>query len=270
MKIFIADPHGFCSGVRRAVQIAQNANSQTTYLLGDIVHNDHVIRSLKIKTVYDINNIPHGSSIIIRAHGATPQIYQEAKKRNLTVIDATCPLVLQVHQFVKKNQDKDIIYLVSSKNHDEVVGVVAQRENITPYTLDEYKKIKVKNNSILITQTTLSVNETQKVIDYLKEKFPQLTIFPHICPATTERQQAVLKLSQKVDCMIIIGSPASSNSLRLHETALSTGKPSIIIDSLKELKKHNIKKYKIIGLSSGASTPEEVLNEVYEYLSQIN
>ena len=270
MKIFIANPHGFCSGVRRAVQIAQNANSKDTYLLGDIVHNDHVIRSLKIKTVYDINDIPSGSSIIIRAHGASPQVYQEAQKRKLKIIDATCPLVLQVHQFVKKNQDKDIIYLVSDKNHDEALGVIAQGKHISAYTLDEYKKIKAKSNSVLITQTTLSVNETKKVIDYLKEKFSDLSIFPHICPATTDRQLAVCNLAQKVDFFIIIGSPKSSNSLRLYETAISTGKPAIIVDSLEELKKHDIKKYKIIGLSSGASTPEEVLNTVYEYLQKIN
>jgi 4-hydroxy-3-methylbut-2-enyl diphosphate reductase len=270
MKIFIANPHGFCFGVKRAIKITQKCDPCHTYIFGDIVHNDHVVRSLKIKTVYDLNKIPSNSSFIIRAHGAAPYVYQEAKKRNLKIIDATCPLVLQIHQFVKKNSDKDIIYLVSSKNHDEVIGVVAQGNNITPYTLGEYKKIKVKTNSLLITQTTLSVNETQKAIDYLKQKFPQLTIFPHICPATTERQLAVCNLSKKVDCMVIIGSPKSSNSLRLYETALSTGKSAIIVDSLKELKLHNLKKYNIIGLSSGASTPEEILNEVYDYLSQIN
>ena len=264
-KVIIATPHGFCGGVKRAITIAQNA-TPNTYLLGDIVHNDHVIKSLKLKTVKSIKEVPSGSSIIIRAHGASPKIYQEAKKRNINIIDATCPLVLQVHEFVRKNKDKNIIYLVSDKKHDEAVGVVAQGNNITAYTLSEYKKIKVIDNSVLITQTTLSVQETEKILDYLKEKYPHLEIFPHICPATTDRQKAVLNLSRQCDCFLIIGSPNSSNSLRLYETALSTKKPAYIIDDISEIKKEWFNNCRTIGISSGASTPENILDEVYNYL----
>ena len=268
-KVIIATPHGFCGGVKRAIDIAQAANPSNTYLLGDIVHNDHVIKSLKIKTVKNLNEIPSGSSVIIRAHGASPQVYQEAKNRNLNIIDATCPLVLQVHEFVRKNKDKNIIYLVSDKKHDEAIGVIAQGTNVKAYSLKEYKKIIATNNSILITQTTLSVSETEKIIKYLKNKFPKLEIFPHICPATTDRQKAVLELAKNCDVILIIGSPHSSNSLRLYETANSTGKPSFIIDNISEIKKEWFKNCQIIGISSGASTPENILNEVYDFITTL-
>lgn len=265
-KVIIANPHGFCGGVKRAITIAKNA-PPNTYLLGDIVHNDHVIKSLKLKTVHSIKEIPCGSTLIIRAHGASPKTYQTAIQKKLKIIDATCPLVLQVHEFVRKNKDKNIIYLVSDKKHDEAIGVLAQGKNIHAYTLSEYQKIKVKPNSILITQTTLSFQETNKILDYLKKKYPDLKIFPHICPATTDRQNAVLKLAHKCDCILIIGSPNSSNSLRLYETASSTGKPSFIIDNISEIKKEWFKNCQTIGISSGASTPENILEEVYNYLT---
>lgn len=267
-KVIIANPHGFCGGVKRAITIAKNA-PPNTYLLGDIVHNDHVIKSLKLKTVHSIKEIPCGSTLIIRAHGASPKIYQTAIQKKLKIIDATCPLVLQVHEFVRKNKHKNIIYLVSDKKHDEAIGVLAQGKNVQAYTLAEYQKIKVKPNSILITQTTLSVEETQKILDFLKKKYPGLEIFPHICPATTDRQQAVIDLSQKCDCIVIIGSPNSSNSLRLHETAISTGKPSFIIDNISEIKKEWFKNCQTIGISSGASTPENILEKVYNYLTAL-
>lgn len=269
-NVIIADPHGFCGGVKRAIEIAQRADPSTTYLLGDIVHNDHVIKSLKLKTVYNIKDIPKNSSVIIRAHGASPKIYSEAKKRNLNIIDATCPLVLQVHKFVRKNKDKNIIYLVSDKFHDEAVSVVAQGTNILAYTLDEYRKIKADKNSILITQTTLSVQRTGKIIKYLKNKFPLLTIFPHICPSTTNRQSAVLELAKKCDCVLIIGSPKSSNSLRLYETTLSTKKPAYIIDNVSEIKNEWFNNCRTIGISSGASTPEHILKEVHDYLKTLD
>jgi len=269
-KVIIATPHGFCGGVKRAIDIAQAANPSNTYLLGDIVHNDHVIKSLKIKTVKNLNEIPSGSSVIIRAHGASPQVYQEAKNRNLNIIDATCPLVLQVHEFVRKNKNKTIIYLVSDKNHDEAIGVVAQGSNVIAYTLNEFEDIKVSDNSVLITQTTLSVQETKKAIDYLKNKFPKLEIFPHICPATTDRQKAVLELAKNCDVILIIGSPNSSNSLRLYETAISTGKPAHIIDSIAQVNSQWFNNFKNIGISSGASTPENILKEVYDYLKTLD
>lgn len=269
-NVIIAAPHGFCGGVKRAIEIAQAANPINTYLLGDIVHNDHVIKSLKLKTVYQLNDIPANSSVIIRAHGASPKIYKEAKKRNLKIIDATCPLVLQVHDLVRKNKDKNILYLVSDKSHDEAIGVVAQGTNITTYTLDEYKNIQVTKNSILITQTTLSIGETEKIIKYLKNKFPFLKIFPNICPSTTARQLAVKKLTKTCDCILIVGSPKSSNSLRLYETAVSTKKPAYIVDNISEIKNEWFNNCHTIGISSGASTPEDILREVYEYLKALD
>lgn len=269
-NVIIANPHGFCGGVKRAIDIAQAANPSNTYLLGDIVHNDHVIKSINLKTVYKLSDIPQNSSVIIRAHGASPKIYEEAKKRNLIIIDATCPLVLQVHDLVKKNRDKDIYYLVSDKSHDEAIGVIAQGTNISAFTLKEFKKIKPSKNSILITQTTLSVSETEKILKYLKKKFPFLTIFPNICPSTTNRQLAVKKLAKTCDCILIVGSPKSSNSLRLYETAIATNKPAYIIDDISEIKNEWFNNCHTIGISSGASTPEDILMEIYDYIKTLD
>jgi len=281
--IILAEPHGYCGnanfGVRGAIKIAQKTAQQypgKTYLLGEIVHNQHVVdwleKKYRIKTVHNLNQIPKKATVIIRAHGAPPWIYAQAKKRGLNIIDATCPLVAQVHQEVKKlaTQGKKILYLASKKNHDEAVGMAGEagdphcRQAVTLVTLTELEKIKISDpeNTVILTQTTLSILETKKAFDKLKAKYPQLTIKPHVCPATTQRQQAIINLAQKTDLVIIVGSHTSSNSNRLKEVAEQTKTKSYLVDNARELKPAWFKGIKKVAISSGASTPEWLLTEV--------
>ncbi len=274
LRVIVAQPHGFCAGVSRAIKIvkdtAQKYPGKTIYLLGEIVHNRHVVNDLKknyrVKIVNSTNDLPKGSILIIRAHGAAPAVH---RLKNLVIVDATCPLVKKVHDEVRRLKNKNIIYLVSSRDHDEAVGVLAEGSNITAYTLVEFNKIKADKNSVLITQTTLSVQETEEFIKKLKKKYPMLKVLPHICPATTDRQRAVKQLAEVCDLILIVGSHESSNSQRLYETAKSSGKPAYIVDHVGEIKRSWLKNCHTVGLSSGASTPEDILQSVYNYLTNL-
>lgn len=281
MKIFIANPHGFCGneqgfGVARAIYLAIAASKKhpgKTYLLGEIVHNKKVVWDLEKKygiiTVDKITQIPAGSTVVIRSHGSGPNIYFQLKKRQLNIIDATCPIVAKVHEEVKKlaKLNKKIIYLCSAKTHDEAIGVWLEAPKIIKLvTFEELANIKISNakNTIVLTQTTLSNLETKKALEMLQQKYPDLTIKPHICLATTERQKAVTDLAKKVDLMMIVGSKTSSNSQRLQEAAQSMKTKAYLINDIKEINKNWFKDVKKVGISSGASTPEWLLNEVVE------
>jgi len=280
-NIIIAQPHGFCFGVNRAVDLAQKTAqkySQSIYFLGEIVHNQHVIdwleSDLKIKTVKKIKDIPSQSVVIIQAHGVAPQIYQQAKDRQLTIIDATCPLVLKSHQTVKSlaKEGKDIIFICNKIDHDETIGVLGEApQSITPIPLKNISNFQIKNpiNTVIITQTTLSTLETQQALDHLKEKYPQITIHPHICQATTERQSAVIDLAKKYKFVIIVGSPTSANSNSLRQVAEDSGATAYIIDNPSQLKEEWFKDQKNIVISSGASTPESILNQVIDKIKKI-
>jgi len=280
IKIIVAEPHGFCGnenfGVTRAIMIAQQTAKQypgKTYLLGEIVHNQHVVDSLEqnygVKTVHRLEEIPTGATVVIRAHGAPPETYKEAEKRGLYIIDATCPLVAQVHKEVKKlaQEGKQIVYIASDYQHDEALGVVAEapdKVNLTTLADLDKQAITDPKNTIVLTQTTLSTLETKDALEKLTQKYPTLTIKPHICPATTQRQEAVIKLAKEVGLVVIVGSPTSSNSKRLREVAEEVGAKAYIVDTAKELNPAWFKAATKVAVSSGASTPEEILNEVIE------
>ncbi len=283
MKIFIANPHGFCGndqgfGVARAIYLASKASKKNpgkTYLLGDIVHNKKVVWDLEKKygiiTVDKIMQIPAGSTVVIRSHGASPNIYFQLKKRQLNIVDATCPIVAEVHKEVKRlsSLNKKIIYICSEKTHDEAIGVKSQvPKAVKLITLKELLSLKINNpkDTVILTQTTLAIWETKNILSKLKQKYPDLTIKPHICMATTKRQKAVMDLAKKVDLMIIVGSQTSSNSKRLQEAALSAGAKAYLINDLQEINKNWFKGAKKIGISSGASTPEWLLNEIVEVI----
>ncbi|PIS09224.1 4-hydroxy-3-methylbut-2-enyl diphosphate reductase [Candidatus Beckwithbacteria bacterium CG10_big_fil_rev_8_21_14_0_10_34_10] len=278
IKVVIAEPHGYCGndnfGVQRAVRLAQKtARKQPgkTYLLGEIVHNQHVVSRLEkkygLKTVQRIKDIPKGSMVIIRAHGVTPSVYQQAEKKGLNIIDATCPLVVQVHKEVKRlaAEGRQILYIASSKNHDEAVGVVGEAPKaVILTTLDELDKIKLKNpqKTIVLTQTTLSVLETQKKLNRFKAKYPEVEIKPHICLATSQRQKSAIELAKRIGFVIIVGHPTSSNSNRLKEVAQTAGAKTYIVDTDKELRPEWFKGIFEVAVSSGASTPEWLLKKV--------
>lgn len=265
-------------GVSRAIRLAcitAKKYPRQTFLLGEIVHNQHVVEKLKtkfkIKTVWHLDDIPHQASVIIRAHGITPNLRKKLEEKKLNIIDATCPLVTQVHQVVKNYIKKgfQIIYLASDPHHDEAVGVYAEAPaKIKLVTLSEIDRLIIANPSktVVLTQTTLSILETKLVLKKIKKKYPQIKIEPHICPATTVRQEAVIKLAKKADLIVVVGSPTSSNSKRLAETAKLAGKKRKIkvylVDEAKELKQAWFNKAMIIGVTSGASTPDNILLKV--------
>lgn len=280
-NIIVAQPHGFCFGINKAIKIAQNTRQKypkkSIYFFGELVHNQHVVdfleTNLKIKTIHFINEIPKKSIIILRAHGVSPDIYQQAKNRELIVIDATCPLVLKSHLTVKNliSQHKSVLFLCNKIDHDETIGIVGESpEFITPIALDQIFDYQINNpiNTVVMTQTTLSILETQKALDYLKNKYPEITILPHICQATTERQNAITKLAKQYKFVIIVGSSTSANSTSLRSVAESAGAISYIVDKASELNPDWFINQENIVVSSGASTPENILSEVVQKITE--
>ncbi|MFA5750102.1 MAG: 4-hydroxy-3-methylbut-2-enyl diphosphate reductase [Candidatus Shapirobacteria bacterium] len=280
-NIIIADPHGFCFGITRAIEIAKNTAkkyNKPIFFLGELVHNQHVVdwleSELKIKTVLSLTEIPKNSVVIIRAHGATPQIFQQAKDLGLEIVDATCPLVLKSHQTVRdlSAQKKHIIFLCNKIDHDETIGVVGEASDfIIPLTLKDILNFEIENsqNTVIITQTTLSITETQTTLEIIKNKYPQITIIPHICQATTDRQNIVIDLASKYKFVIIVGSPTSANSNSLKQVATSSGAIAYIVDNAAELNSNWFVNQENIIISSGASTPEIILEEVINKIKEI-
>ena len=280
LNIIIADPHGFCFGITRAIDIATSTaknQKKPIFFLGELVHNQHVVnwleQELKIKTVHSLDEIPSGSIVIIRAHGVSPDVYQQAKDKGLEIVDASCPLVLRSHQSVRDlvGHKKHIIFLCNKIDHDETIGVVGEApQSVTPITTENIFNYVPKNpkNTVVMTQTTLSTIETQKALDYIKTKYPQITILPHICQATTDRQQAIIKLAKKYKFVIIVGSPTSANSNSLKSVSEGVGAITYIVDNASELNKNWFFNQKNVVISSGASTPESVLNEVIKKIEE--
>lgn len=280
-NLFIASPHGFCFGINRAIDLARETRekyNENIYFLGELVHNQHVVdwleSELKIRTVQSIDEIPRGSIVIIRAHGAPPQTYNQAVAKGLTIIDASCPLVLKSHQTVSKfsGQNKKIIFLCNSITHDETIGVVGENPySVTPVVIDDVSNLNISDpqNYIVMTQTTLSTLETKNAFDFLKNKYPQITIMPHICQATSDRQNAIIELAKTCTLIIIVGSPTSANSNSLQKVAESLGVKSFIIDKASEINPKWFISHENIAVSSGASTPESILEEVVQIINEI-
>ncbi len=280
-KLHIAVPHGFCFGINRAIDLAKETAEKYSgkiYFLGELVHNQHVVdwleSELKIKTVQSIDDIPRGSVVLIRAHGAPPLIFNQAIAKGLTIVDASCPLVLKSHQTVAKlsGQNKKIIFLCNSITHDETVGVVGEDPySVVPVVIGDISTLEIADpaNCLIMTQTTLSTIEIKEALDFIKNKYPQVTVFPHICQATTDRQNAVIELSKTCSLIIIVGSPTSANSNSLKKVADSCGVVSYIIDNVSELNPKWFVGHQEVGISSGASTPESILehivNEIKNY-----
>ena len=275
-NLHIAVPHGFCFGINRAIDLAKETSGKYSgkiYFLGELVHNQHVVdwleSELKIKTVQSIDDIPRGSVIIIRSHGAPPLIFNQAIAKGLTVIDATCPLVAKSHQTVIKlsGQNKKIIFLCNSITHDETIGIVGEDPySVVPVVLKDVATLEIADpsNCLVMTQTTLSTIEIKEALDFIKNKYPQVTIFPHICQATTDRQKAVIELSKICSLIIIVGSVTSANSNSLKKVADSCGVVSYIIDNVSELNLKWLAGHQEIGVSSGASTPESILEDIID------
>ena len=279
LKILLASPRGFCAGVDRAIEIvnkALNKHGKPVYVRHEIVHNKQVVEDLKkrgaifVEEISDIKDTTR--PVIFSAHGVPKKVPEEAKLKNLSYIDATCPLVSKVHreseQLFKNGFE---IILIGHKNHPEVIGTMGQLPNGSiklVETIDDVKSLNIKNFKkplAYITQTTLSVDDTANIIDFLRDKFPSIKgpIKEDICYATTNRQSAVKKIAPDCEMIFIIGSRNSSNSARLVEVAKKAGcENSELIHSDKKLPIELIKNCKKIGISSGASAPEQLVQNL--------
>lgn len=278
MEIFLARTQGFCAGVAGAVEIVEQALTKygtPLYVYHDIVHNTSVVTDMKkrgVVFVEDVADIPEGAIAIFSAHGVAPHVLESAKSKKLRFIDATCPLVTKVHKEAVKFSDKEMeIVLIGHRGHQELIGtsgyvnpkflhIVETEQDINELNIPPEKPVAY------LTQTTLSVDETVGLIEKLQQRFPQLVAPPSkdICYATQNRQDAVKDLAKVCDLIIICGSPHSSNSNRLRETGENQGVPSYIIDTAQELNVSILKNKERIGLSSGASVPRHIVNEVIE------
>lgn len=284
MKVNKINPQGYCQGVINALKIINESlnNNSSVYSLGSIIHNEHVINDLKEKGVITIENknksrldlldeIESGT-VVFSAHGVSPLVYEKAKKKGLKIIDATCPMVLLVH---KKMNDYlklgyECIY-IGAKGHPECEGVIGISDKIHLVSnIDDINNLNINSNNIYVTnQTTLSIYDIEDLFNLLKEKYPNITIDDKICNATTVRQKA---LANQPDCdlCIIVGDKNSSNSKKLYEVSTNIAKKkTIFCDSLKSLDKELVKKAKTINISSGASTPNYLVDEIIEYLEKI-
>tara|TARA_B100001029_G_scaffold83891_1_gene68829 strand:+ start:88 stop:1026 length:939 start_codon:yes stop_codon:yes gene_type:complete len=282
-EIKLANPRGFCAGVDRAIDIVNKAldiYGAPVYVKHEVVHNKVVVGDLKNRGaifVEEIDEIPDNSLVIFSAHGVSREVEESTKSRNLNFFDATCPLVTKVHMEVKKhaNANKDII-LVGHEGHPEVVGTLGRHinaENSSIYLVqneEDAKNVKVNNKDhlALVTQTTLSVDETKSIINILKDRFPNISIpkKDDICYATQNRQDAVKQLALESDFMIVVGSKNSSNSNRLKELSEKCGCKSVLIDEFNDLNLDEVLNYSNISITAGASAPESRVMEIAKSL----
>ena len=276
LKIYLASPRGFCAGVKRAIDIVEksiNKFGSPVYVRHEIVHNKQVVEELKKKGaifVHELSDIrDEKRPVIFSAHGVPKSVPQEAKLKNLSFVDATCPLVSKVHRESEQLHKKGFeILLIGHKNHPEVIGTMGQLPDGSIKLIETKKDAEAlevdnfKKPLAYITQTTLSVDDTSEIIDYLKNKFPNIKgpIKEDICYATTNRQAAVKKIASRCDMFFVLGSRNSSNSVRLVEVAKKAGcKNSHLMHSEKEIPFEEIDNSNIIGISSGASAPEKLV-----------
>ncbi len=279
MKIYLASPRGFCAGVDRAIEIVElslKAYGAPIYVRHEIVHSRHVVNSLRDKGavfVEELTEVPDGSIVIFSAHGVAKEVWAEATRRGLKTIDATCPLVIKVHNEVNRDYTQGYeLILIGHAGHPEVIGTLGQIPDKFHLvsSVSDVEKLHVENqrNLSYVTQTTLSVDECRDIVAALHRRFPKIK-GPHqedICYATQNRQNAVKELSKHVDVILVIGSPNSSNSNRLRELGEHCGIQSYLIDSSSDISLDWIKNAKAVGISAGASAPEVLVTEVVDYL----
>ena len=284
LKILLCAPRGFCAGVDRAVDIVEKSLEKfgsPIYVRHEIVHNKHVVQTLEKKGVIFVNELEEIKDktrpVIFSAHGVAKQIYRDAQINNLQFIDATCPLVSKVHREAELlNKQGYQIILIGHKNHPEVIGTMGQLppgEVILIEKSEDINQINLSRDKIAyITQTTLSVDDTKEIIEALNKKFPKIKapIKSDICYATTNRQMAVKNVAEKCDVFFVVGSRQSSNSQRLVEVAKKSGsKESFLVHQGFELPKKIIENAKCIGVSSGASAPEVLVDQLLDRIKEI-
>ena len=279
-RVLIAAPRGYCAGVDRAIITVEKSlelYGAPLYVRKEIVHNKHVVSTLEQKGVIFVNEtdeVPEGQTVVFSAHGVSPAVHAEAARRNLKTIDATCPLVTKVHNEVKRFASDDTeILLIGHAGHEEVEGTAGEAPGQVRVIdgLDGARNVVPTpgKNLIWLTQTTLSVDETMQSVNILRERFPEIASPPSddICYATQNRQEAIRAIAAQSDLVLVVGSTNSSNSVRLVEVALEYGaKASYLVDYASEANDEWLVGVETVGVTSGASVPEELVQELLNWL----
>ena len=282
MKLLLANPRGFCAGVKRAIEGVEKALAlfgPPIYVKHEIVHNKHVVDALKAKGaifIEDLNLVPIGSRLIYSAHGVSPAVRHEAKKRSLHEIDATCGLVTKVHSAAKRYAARGYkIILIGHKDHVEIIGTKGEAPDST-YVVESEEDVlalsfSLKEKLFYLTQTTLSLQDVEKIATALKKKYPHIETLPSssICYATTNRQLALKAFAKRAELIFVVGDPTSSNSNRLKEVALGEGTPSFLINDETEIAPNLTTKIQVVGLTAGASTPENIVQNCIKKLQSL-
>jgi len=279
-KVLLAAPRGYCAGVERAVEAVERAldtHGAPVYVRKQIVHNLHVVRDLESKGavfVEDEAEVPQGAVVVLSAHGVAPEVYANAAGRGLTVLDATCPLVTKVHLEARRfDREGRTILLIGHAGHEEVEGTTGQapERTILVEDVEAARRLEVRDPDTLsyLTQTTLSVDETNEIIAVLRERFPAIQGPPRedICYATQNRQDAVKEVARRSDVVLVIGSDNSSNSNRLAEVAREQGTPAYLVDDETEVDPAWLEGADVVGVTSGASAPEWLVERMLGWLS---
>ena len=279
-KVLLAAPRGYCAGVERAVEAVERAlqtHGPPVYVRKQIVHNAHVVRNLENKGAVFVDEeteVPEGAVVVLSAHGVAPEVPQRAAARRLTVLDATCPLVTKVHLEARRFAAKDrTIVLIGHAGHEEVVGTTGQAPDRTVLVQDvaEARSLRVvdPDNLAYLTQTTLSVDETNEIVEALRDRFPSIEGPPRedICYATQNRQDAVKELASRADVVLVLGSDNSSNSKRLAEVAREQGTPAHLVDDETEVDPAWLDGADVVGITSGASAPEWLVDRMLSWLA---
>lgn len=285
MKVIRASVLGFCFGVRRAVELAEKAleenQGQKVYSLGPLIHNEKALKVLSEKGLVtvaedEINKIPDDAVVIIRAHGVAPSVSNQLIEKNCVIIDATCPRVKASQKMVERySKDSDYVVLTGDKNHGEVIGIAGYAGKNFSLVQDftEASRLSIKDaddkNIILLSQTTYSPVEFKKIEDYLKSKYKNLVVMNTICPATNERQNALLELCRQVEGVLVIGGKASANTKRLYQTAEKNSRLAAHIQTVEDISE-DFYRLDSVGITAGASTPDIIIDEIENCLLNLD
>ena len=269
MKILVAKDAGYCFGVRDAVNLAKKSGDdfQEVYMLGDIVHNETVVDDLNkrgSKVVESLNDIPEDKPVLFRAHGTDPETWKKAQKKKLNIIDATCPLVTEIHEEIKELESENRrTIIIGDHNHDEVVGIAAQvKDPIIISCVDEAKELGKMKRAGVVSQSTQMIENVQEILNVLSEKVYDLRFVNTICFPTRRNHDQIKKLSNICDLMIVIGSFTSANSKRLTQLSLERNKNSFQVTCADDINASWFDGVESVGISAGASTPDNLIEDV--------
>jgi len=274
--IILADKLGFCGGVKRAVQLVEeeSALSKDLYTYGPLVHNPQVIarfESRGVKTLEEDDPAPEQGTVVIRAHGVSPDVYKKLESCGLTIKDGTCPKVKKSQEIIQKYASEHYqILIVGDPGHGEVLGLLGQSPDAMVISSEEEAgRIKLEKKVLLLSQTTIGLDKFESIAGCLKERNPAIVVKNRICPATEQRQEALKTLIPQVEALVILGGRNSANTARLYQIALNSGKPCWLVEEPEELDRESLKQFTRIGISAGASTPDYLIEKCRQLLEEL-